>query len=203
MPRKRGALFVISAPSGAGKTTLINAAVTVLKKSGCNIDRAVTHTTRPIRHGEVHGKDYVFLSEEEFERQRANNGFLETSTYDRYHYGSPTSLIDDIERGKFWIVILDWKGALNVKKMFPEGILIWIEPPSIEILRDRLWTRSNPPLSEGRDPNRKEIFERRVEIARKEMEREAQNEYFHHKIINDDFDRAVESLVLILKLHTG
>uniref|UniRef100_UPI002597F631 guanylate kinase n=1 Tax=uncultured Eubacterium sp. TaxID=165185 RepID=UPI002597F631 len=140
MQKQNGKLFVISGPSGAGKGTIVNAVMDQADPSGTAL--SISMTTREPRPGEEDGVNYFFVTKEEFRRQIEAGGFLEyAEVYDHY-YGTPKSkVMEKLNQGRDVILEIDIQGALNVKKAFPEGVLIFILPPSMEVLRNRLTGR--------------------------------------------------------------
>ncbi|OGB97818.1 guanylate kinase [candidate division TM6 bacterium RIFCSPHIGHO2_12_FULL_36_22] len=188
MKKHKGTLFVISAPSGTGKTTLVNA---ILSEKGQNekIEQVVTYTTKKPRNGEINGKSYYFLTKDEFEAKIAQNFFLEWSdVYDNY-YGSPRYALDKLTEGISQIAILDRTGAKAVKQIYPPSILIWIETPNIEELAKRLTKRAS---------DSSESIIRRLALAIKEIEAEKVEQLYDYTIINDDFEKAKQALKSIL-----
>lgn len=178
-----GKLFVVSAPSGAGKTTLVQAILDTLGKQ-CHLKRAITYTTRPPREGEIDGKHYHFISIDEFKEKIEQDAFLEWSTWYDHYYGSPASMLRGLQEGHSYIAILDRPGAKDVKQSFPATVLIWIVPPSLEVLKDRL-------LKRGDDLH---VVENRLKKAAIEIEQEQNEQFYDYHIINDDFNLAVGQL---------
>ena len=185
--QKPGKLFVISAPTGAGKTTIINQALQQLPPS--SFTRVVTWTTRPPRPGEQQDVDYHFLSEKEFIQKEAVGFFLETSCYADNRYGSPMTTIDQIKQGISFFLITDRAGALGIKKIYPPAILIWIDVPSEQDLYNRL---------QNRNGSAKEI-EKRFKIAKQEREIEQKEQKFDYHLMNDKLEQAVNDFVWIIK----
>jgi guanylate kinase len=135
---ERGGLFVIAAPSGAGKTTLFKMAL----ESFDNLVPSVSCTTRPKRDNEVEGEDYFFIPDEKFEYMIRENKFIEWAVVHNYKYGTPCEFIEDcIKNGKDVLFDIDVQGAENLKKIFPDSVLTFILPPSFEVLKDRLVNR--------------------------------------------------------------
>lgn len=180
----RGRLFVVSGPSGVGKGTVV---VEVLKRLPY-LRRAVTYTTRQLRHGEVEGKDYHFVTREEFERLKEQGAFLEWAEVYGNFYGSPKHEVEQLlSIGCDVMLVLDVQGALAVKEKIPDAVLIFLEPPSLEELRRRIEAR-------GTDPP--EVIERRMAKAKWEMEQASK---FDHIVLNDDLWEAVEELVKLIQ----
>ena len=177
-------LFTISAPSGAGKTSLVKALREKLQNS---IAVSVSHSTRSIRSGETDGADYHFVSRDYFEEMVRDDAFLEhAQVFDNYYGTARASVEDSLERGKHVILEIDWQGARQVKKKMPETICIFILPPSREVLEQRL-------IDRGTD-DRKTI-ERRMMEADSEMSHYADAEYL---VINEDFEKALHALECII-----
>lgn len=177
-----GQLFIISAPAGAGKTTLAKQLVATFP----SVVRTPTLTTRPRRIDEVEGKDYHFLSEEEF-AQKVNRGeLLEHIELHGYLYGTSREEIEQ-ERslGHHVILVLDTRGALALKDAL-HPVLIFIKPPTMEALRDRLLQRGSE------DQN---TLQKRLEWAKKELSDER---HFHYSIVNDDLKKAFDTLASIV-----
>ncbi|QUC02100.1 guanylate kinase [Atopobium sp. oral taxon 416] len=176
---RQSRLFVISGPSGAGKGTL----VAQLRKEHPELGLAVSATTRSPRPGEVDGKDYYFLSEGEFKRRVAAGEFVEWAYVHGHMYGT---LVKEVERllaqGKSLILEIDIQGALNVKKVWPDAVLIFIEPPSLEELERRLC---------GRGTEDEQSIELRLKNAKHEM---TLADDYDVCIVNDTVDRAVREL---------
>lgn len=176
---RQSRLFVISGPSGAGKGTL----VAQLRKEHPELGLAVSATTRSPRPGEVDGKDYYFLSEGEFKRRVAAGEFVEWAYVHGHMYGT---LVKEVERllaqGKSLILEIDIQGALNVKKVWPDAVLIFIEPPSLEELERRL---------RGRGTEDEQSIELRLKNAKHEM---TLADDYDVRIVNDTVDRAVREL---------
>ncbi|RRF99531.1 MAG: guanylate kinase [Coriobacteriaceae bacterium] len=176
---RQSRLFVISGPSGAGKGTL----VVQLRKEHPELGLAVSATTRSPRPGEVDGKDYYFLSEGEFKRRVAAGEFVEWAYVHGHMYGT---LVKEVERllaqGKSLILEIDIQGALNVKKVWPDAVLIFIEPPSLEELERRL---------RGRGTEDEQSIELRLKNAKHEM---TLADDYDVCIVNDTVDRAVREL---------
>lgn len=176
---RQSRLFVISGPSGAGKGTL----VAQLRKEHPELGLAVSATTRSPRPGEVDGKDYYFLSEGEFKRRVAAGEFVEWAYVHGHMYGT---LVKEVERllaqGKSLILEIDIQGALNVKKVWPDVVLIFIEPPSLEELERRL---------RGRGTEDEQSIELRLKNAKHEM---TLADDYDICIVNDTVDRAVREL---------
>ncbi len=187
----RGKLFIVSAPSGTGKTTLINE---LLKRwnQKKSLKMVVTYTTRAKRDGEQDGIDYHFISESDFIKKIEANFFLEWSTWYNAYYGSPVSIIDDLKKGISYIAILDRVGAQKIKELYAFSILIWIEPPSLEILKERL---------EKRAKDNKTVIEERLKKAAIEIEQEKRNVLYDFHIINDDFEKTVHTLNIFLEIQ--
>lgn len=177
-----GKLFVLSAPSGAGKTTLVNELIK--KLPSLNINRVITYTTKNPRKGEIHGVDYHFINEEEFKTKIQQGFFLEWSNAYGSYYGSPRYILEEIKSGKSYIAILDQFGAMNIKSIYVSSILIWIMPPNIEELKNRLLIRGNN--------NDKEI-EFRLNLAKKELEM-LKIEAFDYSFVNVDFEFTLKEL---------
>jgi len=174
-----GQLFVISAPSGAGKTSLIKA----LRERRPELALSVSHTTRPRRDGEVNGEHYHFVDISQFEAMLAQNAFVEhAKVFDNYYGTSKAAITAELERGRDLILEIDWQGAAQVKKLFPEAIFVFILPPSSAALEARLRSR-------GQDSD--EVIARRLTEARREM---AECGWYDYLVINDDFDRALDEL---------
>ena len=171
-----GGVLVVTGPSGVGKGTLINR----LLKRVPALTLSVSATTRPPRPGEVEGRDYHFLSEEEFEKRLLRNEFLEHAMYAGNHYGTPRDEIDRADDGL--VLEIEVEGARQVRDRLPEALQVFIAPPSPEALRERL-------LKRGTDSE--EQMRRR--LARAEEELAARTE-FKHVIVNDDLARAVAEL---------
>ncbi|MEI6971397.1 MAG: guanylate kinase [bacterium] len=195
--RKRALLLVISAPSGAGKTTLCHR---LLAECGGMV-RVVTCTTRAIRGSEVDGKDYHFLAEQEFAARLARNEFLEHATVHGRSYGTLRAEVEAaLAVGNDVLLAIDVQGASEVRRQAAEdrdGLLgrayvdIFIVPPSMEVLEARLVGRNEDSTAE---------IQRRMVVARREME--CAGEYMH-KVVNDDLDRALAELKAVIAAEHG
>ncbi|MEO0423650.1 MAG: guanylate kinase [Pseudomonadota bacterium] len=178
-----GALFVISAPSGAGKTSLVKALI----ERHPNACTAVSYTTRAQRPREVHGKDYFFVEKDEFARLREADEFLEWAEVFGNHYGTSRTQVESLVReGHRVILEIDWQGARQVRQQMPESRLVFILPPSREELERRLRTRATDDES---------VIARRLSEAEGDMGHWAE---FDYVIVNDDFERAVTQLCDVL-----
>ncbi|CAC9454405.1 Guanylate kinase [Bathymodiolus heckerae thiotrophic gill symbiont] len=176
-------LFIIAAPSGCGKTSLVKA---LIEKTD-NLCVSVSHTTRTARSGEEHGKNYFFVSKNEFNQIKDNNGFIESAQVFDNHYGSAKQTVKDLLlKGQDVILEIDWQGARQVEKSFPNIISIFIVPPSVDALRERLTGRGQDDAS---------IIERRMQDAVSEMQH---YDEFDYLVINDDFDVALNDLSAII-----
>lgn len=185
-----GKFFIISAPSGAGKTTLTNEALKKLKDK-YQINKVITYTTRMPREKEIHGVDYHFLSEQEFLNKKKNGFFLETTKYHNNFYGSPANILDKTKRGESFIIVADRPGAKNFSKLLQKPVLIWIEPPSLIELEKRLKKRQDSD----------ETIKERLSLVKTEIENEKKEPLFKYHLINDDFKTAVKELKDIIKLN--
>ncbi len=180
---KRGRLFIISAPSGAGKTTL---AGHLLRKNK-GLVRSVSVTTRPPRKGERQGRDYYFVTQEEFLRRRRRGDFLEWAEVFGHYYGTPMRFVEEkIRRGKNVIACLDVQGAKQVKKKWPRAVLVFVLPPKIKELLARLKKRRTDSAQQIRA---------RLKMARWEI---SQKKAYHYEIINDRLPRALKTLEAIV-----
>ena len=178
-----GNLFVVAAPSGAGKSSLVKA----LMEIDSRVQPAVSHTTRPPRGQEKHGREYFFLSSEEFDSMVLRNSFLEWAHVHGQRYGTSRHAIEErIANGSDVVLEIDFQGAVNIKRIFANAVLIFILPPSWEELRSRLQRR-------GEDSP--EVIELRLKNAATEM---AQAHEFDFVIINELFERAVFDLKTIV-----
>ncbi len=176
-------LFVISGSSGVGKGTVIKE---FLKKHP-EFKLSVSCTTRGMRAGEVHGENYFFLSKEEFQKCIENEEFLEWAEFSGNHYGTKKSFVEEcLKRGDNLILEIDTKGALNVKKLMPEAVLIFIAPPSIEELEARL---------RGRHTETEDAIQKRLASIKLEIEN---SKKFDYTIVNDTVENAVCELEKIL-----
>jgi len=187
----RGQLLIVSAPSGAGKTSLIKA----LMEQEQRVEVSVSHTTRPQRPGEVEGVNYFFISTETFHEMREAGAFFESAEVFGHFYGtSLTQLEARLSDGADVILEIDWQGAQQVRSLLPDSAWLFILPPSLEALKSRLQAR-------GQDPE--DTIDLRMRAARDEMSHWDEADYL---IINDQFDVALEalqSLVRSLRLRTG
>jgi len=176
-------LFIIAAPSGCGKTSLVEA---LIKKTK-NLCVSVSHTTRPPRPDEVNGINYYFVSINEFEEMIKNNAFVEHATVFDNHYGSSTKLIrEKLDEGIDVILEIDWQGARQVKENMPNAISIFILPPSNEALLGRLKQRAQ---------DNDETIKKRMSDAQNQMQHFNEFDYL---VINDDFNSALNDLNLII-----
>jgi len=181
---RKGILFVVSGPSGVGKTSMIKS---IISEMGDAVF-SVSCTTRPKRPGEVDGEDYFFVSEEEFKKMIEEDAFLEWARVHGYLYGTPKKFVEDtVNKGKDVILDIDVQGALSVKKKAEDAVYIFIAPPSIEDLRERL---------EKRKTEDREAMERRLEDARWELQL---IEEFDYLIINRDLIEAINDLKSIMR----
>jgi guanylate kinase len=186
MESTKGNLFIITAASGAGKTSLVKALVS----DNPNIKVSISFTTRNPRVGERDGKDYFFLDETDFKKMVENNEFLEMAKCHGSLYGtSKLTVKETLDKGEDIILEIDYQGAFNVKKLFPESISIFIIPPSIKALEDRLHKR-------GQD-SEKDI-KLRVAAARNEMSHLGK---FDYVTINNKFEKALFELKTIINFH--
>ncbi|MCH8326257.1 MAG: guanylate kinase [Bacteroidetes bacterium] len=184
MKLKKGKLIVISAPSGTGKTTIIRQ----ILKSFPEIIFSVSATTRIRREDEVEGKHYYFISEEEFKKKIENNEFVEWGKFYDYYYGTYKSIVEDlINQGKSIILEIDVNGALNLKKIYPDAVLIYIVPPSIEELARRLKNRN----TEGKSDLQKRVERATMELSFKDE--------FDYLVENIDLEKALKKTKFLIK----
>ena len=178
-----GNLYVVSAPSGTGKSSLVNALLEV----DSHLQVSVSHTTRAPRGQEQHGREYWFTSKEDFQAMIDRGEFFEHAHVHGNHYGTSRKAIEDrIQSGEDIVLEIDWQGALQIKRIFPNAILIFIMPPSYEELLQRLNRR-------GEDTP--EVIETRMANARIEV---AQAQYFDFVVINALFESALFDLKSIV-----
>lgn len=188
---KRGTLFVVSAPSGAGKTSLVGK----LRAQVEGFTVSVSHTTRARRPGEEHGRDYHFIERTEFERLASQGAFLEYARVFDHYYGTARETVDTaLAEGKDVMLEIDWQGARQIKAVMPACLSIFVLPPSRETLLRRL---------HGRGQDDAKTIARRMQDAISEMSHYAEYDYL---IVNDDFETALEemrSIVLASRLKTA
>ena len=174
-----GSLYIVSAPSGAGKTSLVSKLVEL----DSHIKVSVSSTTRPSRNGEVDGVNYHFLSVAQFEAKIAEGDFLEhAQVFDNYYGTSKSAVEEQLKAGKDVILEIDWQGAQQVRKLIPQAISIFILPPSLEELQRRLTSR-------GTDSD--EVIARRMRDAVNEMSHYHEFDYI---VINNHFETALKQL---------
>lgn len=179
----RGRLWVVSAPSGAGKTSLVRELMA--REPGLRF--SISYTTRPPREGEVDGQDYLFVDEERFVAMIEAGEFLEHARVFGNRYGTARTQVEaDLERGHDVLLEIDWQGAAQVREMMPEGRSIFVLPPSREELERRL---------RGRGTDSEAVIERRLREAHAEL---LQWSRFDYAVINDDFDRALADMQRII-----
>ena len=181
--RKKGRLFIISAPSGSGKTTLCKRLI----KRVPPIVRSISLTTRPPRRSEKNGRDYLFVTKKEFEREKRKNNLLEWARNFGYYYGTPKDrVLKLLARGTDVILAIDVKGAMKIKKLYPKGVFIFVLPPSMAELKNRLRKRKTD--------GRLEIS-KRIKVARREL---SYLPKYTYSVVNDNLKKATDTLEAIV-----
>lgn len=182
-PPATGTLFIISAPSGAGKTSLVNAMLA--RTQGVTV--SVSHTTRAPRPGEQQGKDYHFVDVATFTRIKDGGGFLESArVFDNYYGTSRAAVEEHLRAGRDVVLEIDWQGARQVRGLFPQAVGIFILPPSKQALRQRLMQRAQ---------DDEQVIARRMRDAETEM---SHYHEFDYLLVNDDFATALEQLITVI-----
>lgn len=183
---EQGTLYVISAPSGAGKTSLVAA----MLEQDSQLCVSVSHTTRPMRAGEQDGINYHFVSRDDFEAMIGRGDFLEhADVFGNYYGTSQVWVKQTLAGGQDVILEIDWQGAEQVRHLMPDCVSIFIVPPSPEALRKRL---------NGRGTDASEVVERRLNEAADECSHAVEFEYL---VVNDDFNVALDDLLSIVRCH--
>lgn len=179
-----GNIFLVAAPSGAGKSSLVNA----LLEQDSSIMLSISCTTRPMRPGEVNGEHYHFINVEQYNQLRDSNNLLEHAEVHTNFYGTPAQPVKKaLQNGRDVLLEIDWQGARQVRQHFPQAIGIFILPPSIQVLEERLRKR-------GQDDD--SVISRRLLAAGGEMAHVGE---FQYTIINDDFQTALSELQAIIQ----
>lgn len=180
----KGKLFIVTAPSGAGKTTL----VTMLVRMDDNLRVSISHTTRPARPGEEDGVDYYFIEKSEFMGMLSDGDFLESAEVYGYHYGTSQHWVNQqLEQGLDVILEIDWQGAEQIRNLYPDSCAIFILPPSIESLTERLQERAQ---------DDSDTIENRMQQARSVIEHVAEADYV---VVNDVFEDALADIRAIVR----
>ncbi|MDO9268515.1 MAG: guanylate kinase [Methylobacter sp.] len=178
-----GKLYIISAPSGAGKTSLVKQLVADLD----DLTVSISHTTRQMRPGETHGQDYYFVTVADFQAMQEQQAFLEhAQVFDNFYGTAQQTVEESLNRGLDVILEIDWQGAEQIKKLLPDSLSIFILPPSTEVLLQRLRNR-------GQDGE--EIIARRMRDAVTEIRH---HDEFDYLVVNDDFALALTELKSII-----
>ncbi len=181
----RGLLIVISGPSGVGKGTVRKALFNMPKH---NLTYSVSMTTRKIRPGETEGKDYYFVSRDEFEKRIEEGKFLEHAEFVGNYYGTPLDKVNEqLDNGKEVVLEIEVEGALQVKKKVPDCVMIFLVPPSKEDLYARLRSRGT---------ETEEIIEQRVQKANREFKKA---KFYDYIVVNDDVDNAADRILAIIR----
>ena len=176
-------LFIVTAPSGAGKTSLVEALVA----STDGVVRSVSHTTRAPRPGETDGVDYHFTERQRFLAMVAADDFLEHAEVFGNLYGTSRSSVEkELAGGRDVVLVIDWQGAANIKRLLPDAIGIFIVPPSLQALRERL---------SGRGQDDEAVIERRLAEARDDI---GHHHGFDYLLVNDRFEQAAAELACIV-----
>ncbi|NWK77116.1 guanylate kinase [Aquitalea sp. LB_tupeE] len=184
MTKAVGNIYIVVAPSGAGKTSLVSA----LLQAEPTVELSISYTTRAARTGEVDGQHYHFVDHATFQSMIAAGDFLEyAEVYGNFYGTSVRWLQSRLEEGRDILLEIDWQGAEQVRKVFPEALGIFILPPSIEELERRL---------RGRGTDTEEVILRRLASARSEIDKVAEYDYI---VVNDDFERARLDLISIFR----
>ncbi|ASQ46829.1 guanylate kinase [Legionella clemsonensis] len=179
----RGNLIIVAAPSGGGKTSLV-------KKLAANVENvaiSVSHTTRNKRPGEQDGVDYFFVDEQRFLKMISEHAFVEYARVFNHYYGTSVAQITTrLESGVDVLLDIDWQGAQQIRRLFPEAVSVFIVPPSLDALKQRL---------HGRRQDNEEIIKERMKRAQDEL---AHYTEFDYLIVNDDFEKAAAELQAIV-----
>jgi guanylate kinase len=179
-----GNVFIVAAPSGAGKTSLVKELVT----RDAGVSESVSFTTRAPRTGELDDRDYHFVDKDTFDRMRNNGEFLESAEVHGNSYATGEKWTNSqTAAGRDIVLEIDWQGAQQVRKLLPNAIGIFVLPPSVDVLRSRLTERGQDSAA---------VIERRVAAARAEL---AHVHEFDYVIINDDFGDALQDLISIVR----
>ena len=182
---KRGMLIVLSGPSGVGKGTVRKE---IFSQEGNNFDYSISMTTRQMRPGEVNGKDYYFVSKEEFEKEIADGGMLEYAQYVDNYYGTPLKYVNEmLDAGKDVFLEIEVKGAMQVREKVSDGLFIFLTPPDVMELRQRIINRGTDDL---------ETIDKRMEKAKDEIEM-MQN--YDYAVVNDEVTKAAEKIKTIIR----
>jgi guanylate kinase len=180
---RRGRLIVVSGPSGAGKSTLIRVALDTIPE----LAYSVSATTREPREGEVDGRDYIFLTREEFERWIDEDRFLEWAEYSGNLYGTPEQKVEEsLERGRSVILEIELQGARKVREKRPDAVMVFVRAPSLEETRERL---------KGRATEDEKALETRMTTALKEV---AARSEFDYEVVNAEREQAREDIIRIM-----
>ncbi|CAM4027846.1 guanylate kinase [Bacillus manliponensis] len=185
MRSKRGLLIVLSGPSGVGKGTVRKE---LFSQENTNLQYSISMTTRKPREGEVDGVDYFFRTKEEFEEMIRNDQLLEWAEFVGNYYGTPIEYVEQtLERGKDVFLEIEVQGALQVKKAFPEGVFIFLAPPSLSELKNRIV---------GRGTETEEVIQNRLTVAKEEIE---MMDAYDYVVENDEVELACERINAIVK----
>ncbi len=184
MPENLHKLFVISSPSGGGKTSLINKLFEDSRSS--NFEKSISDTSRQKREGDIEGKDYYFLSKKDFKEKIQKDEYVEYATVFQNFYGTSKEEVKTKFKNSNLVLELDWQGAYSLKKIYDDAKLIFLVPPSLKDLKKRLIKRNL---------DSPETIEKRLSEAKKEI---SKSERYDFLVLNDDFDKAFEDLSQIL-----
>ena len=184
MENIKGEVIAVSAPSGAGKTTIVKKVLSKFPE----IVFSVSATTRPMRDNEKEGTEYFFISDEEFKNKIESGEFVEWEKFYDYYYGTPKGFIEEKTKSGISVLLeIDVKGALNIKLIYPDAILIYISPPSFEVLVERLKNRK----TEDENDLKKRIERAKMELSLKDK--------FDYLVVNKDLNTAVSEVKTIIK----
>ncbi len=183
-----GRVFVVSAPSGAGKTSLVEAAIPLVRKKYW-IEQVITYTSKQPRHTDPKRKDFHFVAKTEFEDLIAKDFFLEWSDAYGAYYGTPRSILDDLAKGRSRILVIDRIGAQQVASKVKDVVLMWIVVNDTGVLRERLMRR-------GTESDQQ--IDSRLNLAQIEIDLEREKPFYTHHITNDMFEAALKDLTSII-----